>query len=115
MDTPEVLDRFNEYLQLSSKDKLMSLYRDLGDDNIQLLVYLYKEPKWHGLDNRNDISSIVQKGEKIKNLDNYLYETTGEIGRLNFLKMQREKEVVELMEMLGHIKSVMEKGQGTIL
>ncbi len=45
MDTPEVLDRFNEYLQLSSKDKLMSLYRDLGDDNIQLLVYLYKEPK----------------------------------------------------------------------
>ncbi|MEJ7642210.1 MAG: hypothetical protein WKF36_08460 [Candidatus Nitrosocosmicus sp.] len=45
-----------------------------------------------------------------------MYETAGEIGRLNSLKMQLKKEVTELMEMLGHCKSVMEeKGQETIL
>ncbi len=116
MDTPDVLDRFNEYLQLSSKDKLMAMYRHLGDADIQLLNHLYKELKLHGLDNRNDISNIVQQGEKIKNLDKELYETAGIIGSLNFTKMQLEKEVAERMEMLGHIESVMEeKGQGTIL
>ncbi len=116
MDTPDVLDRYNEYLQLSSKDKLMAMYRHLGDADIQLLNHLYKELKLHGLDNRNDISNIVQQGEKIKNLDKELYETAGIIGRLNFTKMQREKEVAELMEVLCHIESVMdEKDQGTIL
>ncbi len=106
METSEVLDRFNEYLQLSSKDKLMAMYRELGDADIQLLEHLYKELKLHGLDNRNDISHIVQQGEKIKNLDKELYETAGIIGRLNFTKMQREKEVAELMEVLCHIESV---------
>ncbi len=116
IDAWEVLDRFNEYLQLSSKDKLMSMYRELGDNDIQLLEHLYKELKLHGLDNKNDISNIIQQGEKLKDLDNNLYETAEEIGRLNSLKMQLKNEVLELMEMIGHINSVMEeKGQGTIL
>ena len=70
----------------------------------------------HGLDNKYDISNIMQKEGKIKNLDKDLYETAGEIGRLNSLKMQLEKEVAELMELLGNIESVMEeKGQGTVI
>ena len=81
-----------------------------------MLEHLYKELKWHGLNNRTDTSNIVQQGDKLKNLDKELYETAGEIGRFNSLKMQREKEVAELMEMLGHIRFVMEeKSQGTIL
>ncbi len=56
MEAWEVLDRFNEYLQLSSIYKLMTIYREMGDDNIQLLEHLYKELKLHGLDNRTDIS-----------------------------------------------------------
>ncbi len=43
IDAWEVLDRFNEYLQLSSKYKLMTIYRELGDDDIQLLEHLYKD------------------------------------------------------------------------
>ena len=66
MDTYEVLDRFNYYLQLSSKDKLMTIYREFGDADIQLLDHLYKKLKLHGLDNRNDISNIVQHGRKLR-------------------------------------------------
>ena len=40
IDASEVLDRFNDYLQLSSKDKLMSIYREMGDDDIQVLETL---------------------------------------------------------------------------
>ncbi len=111
MEAWEVLDRFNEYLQLSSKYKLMSMYLEMGDADIQLLEHLYQELKLHGLDNRNDITNIVQQGEKLKNLDQELYETSGEIGRLNFTKMQLHKEIKERMELLGHCKSVM-KGKG---
>ena len=45
MEAWEVFDRFNEYLQLSSKDKLMPIYREIGDDDIQLLENLYKGTK----------------------------------------------------------------------
>ena len=55
-----------------------------------MLEHLYKEPKWHGLDNRDDISNIVQQGEKLKNLDKDLAEIAGIIGRLNITKMQLE-------------------------
>ena len=42
------------------------------------------------------------KGEKIKNLDNDLNEIAGIVGRLNFTKMQLDKDVKERIEMLGH-------------
>lgn len=48
MEACKVMDRFNEYLQLSSKYKLMSIYTEMGDDDIQLLEHLYKEIKLHG-------------------------------------------------------------------
>ena len=115
MDAHEVLDLHTDYLRLSNKNNLMSIYFEMGNE-IHLIEHLYRELKLHGLDNEYDISNILQKEENLKNLDNDLYETAGEIGRLNSLKMQLKKEIAELMEMLGHCKSVMEeKGQETIL
>lgn len=69
----------------------------------------YTELMLHGLDNKNDICNILQQEDNLKNLDKGLYETAGEIGRLKSLKMKREKEVAEMMEMLGPIESVMEE------
>jgi hypothetical protein len=58
----------------------------------------------------------LQQEDKLKNLDKELYETAETIGRLNSLKIHLKKEIAELMEILGHCKSVMkEKGQGAIL
>ncbi len=45
MGACEVLDRLDEYPQLSSKDKLMSMYREMGNDDIEMLEYPYKELK----------------------------------------------------------------------
>ena len=102
----------NEYLQLSSKDKLMTLYRELRDDDIQMLVYLFKELQRHGLDDRSDICNILQQEEKIKNLDNYPDETAGIVGKLNFTKMQLERDVDDFTKRIDHYDSVlMEKYQ----
>ena len=37
--------------------------------------------------------NIVQHEDKLKNMDKVLYETAGEIGRLNSLKMEIEGDV----------------------
>ena len=100
-----------DYLRLLNKNKLISIYFEL-DDEIHLLVWLYEKLKMYGLANKIDINNILQQEDKLKNLDKELYEIAETIGRLNFTKMQLKKEIAELMEMLGHCKSVMkEKGQ----
>lgn len=77
-----------------------------------MIEHLFKELKLHGLDNKNDISSIVQQGEKLKNLDNDINEIANIIGRLNFAKMRLEGYVDDLMKRIGHYDSVlMEKYQ----
>jgi hypothetical protein len=52
---------------------------------------------------------MLQKEENLKNLDKDLYETAGEIGRLNLTKMHLEKDVDDLMKRLDHYDSVMEE------
>jgi hypothetical protein len=48
-------------------------------------------------------------------LDKVLFETAGEIGQLNSIKTQLEKEVEERMKMIGVYDSIMmENGQVTI-
>ncbi len=98
----------SDYLRLSNKDKLMSIYRKMGDE-IHLLERLYRELKWHGLANRNDICNIVQQEEKLKNLDKVMYESAGEIGQLNSIKMKLEKEVEERMKRIDRYDYVIMK------
>ena len=113
-DAWDVLDRFNEYLQLSSKDKLMATYREMGDDDLKLLECLYKELKRYGLANKEDIYNIFQQIENLKNLDKVLYETADEIGRLNSIKTQLEKDIEERLKMIGvYDTMMMENVQGT--
>ena len=68
MDADEVLGLYTDYLQLSNKDKLMSIYIQIGDD-IDQLVYLNNQLEWYGLANRKDIYNIVQYREKLKSFD----------------------------------------------
>ncbi len=115
LDAHEVLDLHTDYLRLANKNKLMSIYFELGDE-IHLLAWLYDKLKMYGLANKKDIHNILQQEDKLKNLDKELYETAETIGRLNSLKIHLKKEIAELMEILGHCKSVMKgKGQGNIL
>lgn len=112
MDAHEVLDLHTDFLRLSGKNKLMSIYFEL-EDEIDSLAWLYNNLKMFGLANKKDIHNILQQEDKLKNLDKELYETAETIGRLNSWKVQLKKEIAELMDMLGHCKSVMkDKGQG---
>ena len=106
IDAHEVLDLHSDYLRLSNKNKLMSIYFEL-DDEIHLLAWLYDKLKMHGLANKKDIHNILQQEDKLKNLDKELYETAETIGRLNSLKMQIKKEIAELMEMRDCCEYVM--------
>lgn len=108
MDAHDVLDLHTDYLRLSNKNKLMSIYFEL-DDDIDSLAWLYDSLKRYGLANRKDIHNILQQEDKLKNLDKELYEIAETIGRLNFTKRQLKREIADLMEMLGHCKSVMKK------
>ena len=115
IEADEVFGIHSDYLRLVNMDELRSIYWELGDE-ILSLAWLYNNLKRYGLANKKDIHNILQQEDKLKNLDKELYETAEEIGRLNSLKMQLKNEVAELMEMVGHIKSVMEEtGQETIL
>jgi len=62
----EVLGIHNDYLRLLNLDSLMTLYRDLDDNDFNLLVYLYRQLKWEGLANRNDIIIVVQMEDKLE-------------------------------------------------
>lgn len=106
LEADEVVCLHSDYLQLSNKDKLMAIYSEMGDD-IHQLVYLYNELKWHGLANRKDIFNIVQQEEKLKSLDKVVFDTYGEIGRLNSLKMELEGDVDGLMKSIDHYDSVL--------
>ncbi len=62
--------------------------------------------KLHGLDNKYDISNILQKKENLKNFERICMKP-GEIGRLNSIKMELEKEIEKRMKMIGHCDSIL--------
>lgn len=65
--------------------------------------------------NRKDIFNIMQQEEKLKSIDKAVFDTYGEIGRLNSLKMQLKRKNGELMKGIDHYDSVlMEKYMETI-
>ncbi len=74
-----------------------------------MLSYLYHELKWHELAHRKDIFNIAQKEEKLKNLDKVIYESADEVGRLNSIKMQLERDVEGQINRIDHYDSVLIK------
>ncbi len=95
VDTDEVLGMYSDYLRLLNLQKLMTIYREMGDD-IYLLEHLYHDLKSERLATRKDIHRIIEQAGKLRSLDQTLIDTAGEIGRLNFVKSHLEKDVDEL-------------------
>jgi hypothetical protein len=61
-----------------------------------VLEYLYNQLKWEGLATKKDIYRIIEQAGKLRNLDQTLFDTAGEIGRLSSAKAHLEKDVDEL-------------------
>ena len=96
IDTDEVLGVYGDYLRLLNLQKLMTLYREMGDEDFSLLEYLYNQIKWEGLATKRDIHRIIGAAGELRNLDQTLIETASDIGRLNFFKSNLERDVDEL-------------------
>ena len=82
IETDEVLGMYSDYLRLLNLQKLMTIYKEIGDD-IYLLEHLYRDLKTEGPCNKQDIFNIVQMEGKLKGLNCELYEAADDIGRLN--------------------------------
>jgi hypothetical protein len=89
------------YLRLLSLDRLTTMYKELGNDGIDLLYYLCNQLKWEGLATKEDIHRILGAAGELRNLDQALIETAGDVGRLNSVKFQLERDVDELTRKVG--------------
>ena len=98
MEADEVLGVYGDFLRLLNLNKLMTLYREMGDEDFSLLEYLYSQLKWEGLATKKDIFNIVQMAGKLKSLNCELYAVAEEIGRLNSVKFHLEGEIEKLQK-----------------
>jgi hypothetical protein len=101
VDADEVLGMYSDYLRLMNLQKLMSMYKELGDDGLYFLNYLYNQIKWEGLATKRDIQRIIGAAGELRSLDQTLIETAADIGRLNSIKFQLERDVDELTRKVG--------------
>jgi hypothetical protein len=107
METDEVLCTYNDYLRLLNLQKLMTLYRELGDEDFGLLEHLYRQLKWEGLATKKDIHRIVGAAGELRSLDQALIETASDIGRLSFYKSNLEKDLNDLTRMIDEYDAML--------
>ena len=107
IDADEVLGAYSDYLRLLNLNKLMTLYRELGDEDFSLLEYLYNQLKWEGLATKRDIHRIIGAAGELRNLDQALIETASDIGRLNFFKSNLEKDVDDLTKRIDEYDAIL--------
>jgi hypothetical protein len=107
METDEVLSLYSDYLRLLNLQKLMTLYRGMGDEDFIMLEYLYNQIKREGLATKRDIYRIIEQAGELRNLDQALIETASDIGRLNSVKFQLERDVDELTRRIDHYDALL--------
>jgi hypothetical protein len=107
IDADQVFYIHEDYLRLLSLDRLTTIYKELGNDGIDLLNYLYNQLKWEGLATKRDIHRIIGAAGELRNLDQALLETAADIGRLNHVKFDLEREVEDLQKMRNHYDAML--------
>lgn len=59
LESDDVINLYEDYMQLLNLDKLFTIYKELGNE-IYLLYYLFYHMKYEGLATKNRISRIIQ-------------------------------------------------------
>jgi hypothetical protein len=112
IDTDETIDLYNDYLRLVNMQKLMSMYKELGNDGIYFLNYLYNQLTRQGFANKKDIRRIIGVTGELGNLGRTLIETASDIGGLNFFKSDIERDVDELTRKIDDYDAILlERGR----
>ena len=67
IEADQVFCIYEDYLRLLSLDRLTTKYKELGNDGIDLLNYLYNQLKWEGLTTKEDIHRIIGTAGELGN------------------------------------------------
>ncbi len=101
LEADDVVTLYEDYLKLLNFDKLISIYKDLGNDTY-LLDHLFHEMKWEGIATKNKISRFVEMAGRITRLDEEELKICEQIGKLNSKKFKLEREIDEALKELEH-------------
>ena len=99
LEADDVVTLYEDYLKLLNFDRLIAIYKDLGND-IYLLDHLFHEMKWEGIANKNKISRFVEMAGRLARLDEEELKICDEIGRLNSKKFELDKEIEDALKEL---------------
>ena len=83
IETDEVLGMYYDYLRLLNLQKLMTIYKEMGDEDFSLLELSLQPDKMGGPGNQKGHSQDYRAAGELRNLDQALIETAADIGRLN--------------------------------
>lgn len=111
LESDHVVTLFEDYLKLLNFDKLMNIYKELGD-GIYLLDHLFHEMKWEGIATKDRIARFVQMAGRLTRLDEEELKLCEQIGKLNSKKFELQREIEEaLKELEQYDVSLIEKSQ----
>ncbi len=111
LESEYVVTLFEDYLLLLNFDKLINIYRELGD-GIYLLDYLFHHMKYEGIVTKQAISRFTEMAGRLTRLDEEELKICEQIGKLNSKKFVLEREIDEaLKELEQYNTSLREKHQ----
>jgi hypothetical protein len=111
LEADDVVTLFEDYLKLLNFDRLIAIYKDLGN-GIYLLDYLFHHMKCEGITNKQAISRFTEMAGRLSRLDEEELKICGQIGKLNSKKFELEREIDEaLKELELYNVSLIEKSQ----
>ncbi len=100
-DDVEIL--FSDYSRLVNLDRIMVIYRLLGD-RFDLFYHLFNLVEEAGLLSKTAMARLVEQGGKLNRLDEECLNVCGQIGRLNAKKAEVEKKIEELDDLLAFLR-----------
>lgn len=79
LNSDDVVTLFKDYMRLLNLNKVMVVYKELGD-GIYLLDQLFHEMKWEGIATKHMISRFTEMAGRITRLDEKSLKICDEIG-----------------------------------
>ncbi len=110
LSSEDVVTLFEDFMCLVNLDKLMTIYRELGNDTY-LLHYLFHHLKWEGIATKDAISRFAAMAGRLTRLDEEELKICEQIGGLNDKKVELEREVESVTSLLRYLQAESSKLQ----
>ena len=110
LEADDVVILYEDYLMLLNFDKLITIYKDLGDD-IYLLDYLFHHMKCEDIDTKNKNTRFTEMAGRLTRLDEEELKICEEIGKLNSKKLELEREIDKALKELEQYNASLREKQ----